>query len=61
MKRLNSWGNKFVSLGGKIVRLNSVLNTVPIFYLSLFEMLKKVCSKIMAIQRNFLAGTCFVG
>ena len=31
--RLNVWGNKYVSLGGRIVLLNSVLNSIPIFYL----------------------------
>jgi len=56
VKRLNSRGNKFVSLGGRIVLLNSILNVVPIFYLFLFKMLKKVCSKIVAMQRNFLWG-----
>jgi hypothetical protein len=30
-KRLNAWGNKFVSLGGRIVLLNAVLNAIPIF------------------------------
>jgi hypothetical protein len=30
-KRLNAWNNKFVSFGGRIVFLNSVLNAIPIF------------------------------
>lgn len=29
--KLNSWGNKYISLGGRITLLNSVLNSVPIF------------------------------
>jgi len=32
--RLNSWGNNYVSLGGRIALLNSMLNSIPIFYLS---------------------------
>jgi hypothetical protein len=32
-KRLSAWGNKYVSLGGRIVLLNSVLNAIPVFYL----------------------------
>jgi hypothetical protein len=33
-KRLGGWTNRFVSLGGRITLLNSVLNAIPIFYLS---------------------------
>lgn len=33
-KRLNSWGNKYVSLGGRVVLLNAMLNTIPIFFQS---------------------------
>ena len=41
-KRLNSWGNKFLSFGGRIVLLNSVLNVIPIFSLSFMRMPVKV-------------------
>jgi hypothetical protein len=33
--RLASWKNKYVSLGGRVVLLNSVLAAIPIFYLPL--------------------------
>jgi hypothetical protein len=45
-KRLNSWGNKYVSFGGRIVLINSVLNAIPIFYLSSFKMPVKVWKKV---------------
>jgi hypothetical protein len=54
--RLNSWGNKYVSLGGRIVLLNSVLNAIPIFYLSFLKILVKVLKKVTRIQREFLWG-----
>jgi hypothetical protein len=54
--KLNSWGNRYISLGGRIVLLNSVLNSVPIFYLSFLKMPVKVIKKVEAIQRNFLWG-----
>lgn len=54
--RLNNWGNKFISLGGRIILLNSVLNAIPIFYLSFFKMPSKVWRKIVRIQREFLWG-----
>jgi len=54
--RLNSWGSKYVSLGGRIVLLNSVLNAIPIFYLSYLKMPKRVVKEVIRIQRNFLWG-----
>jgi len=54
--RLNSWGNIYVSLGGRIVLLNSVLNAIPIFYLSFLNIPVKVLKKVTQIQREFLCG-----
>jgi hypothetical protein len=53
-KRLNSWGNQYVSLGGRIVLLNSVLNAIPIFYLSFLKIPAKVLMMVIRIQREFL-------
>jgi hypothetical protein len=65
--RLGSWGNKYVSLGGRIVLINAVLNAIPIFYLSYLKMPNKVWKELVRIQRAFLwAGlskvnkTCWV-
>ncbi|GAU21795.1 hypothetical protein TSUD_176400 [Trifolium subterraneum] len=55
-KRLGVWRNKYVSLGGRVVLLNSVLNSIPIFYLSFMKMSVIVWKKIVQIQRNFLWG-----
>ncbi|MCH80733.1 LINE-1 reverse transcriptase like, partial [Trifolium medium] len=55
-RKLNSWGNKFISLGGRIVLLNSVLNSIPIFYMSFMKMPSQVWKKIISIQRDFLWG-----
>jgi len=55
-KRLNSWGNKYVSLGGRIALLNSVLNAIPIFYLSFLKILVKVLKMMIRIQREFHWG-----
>lgn len=49
-------GNKYVSLGGRIVLLNSVLNSIPIFYLSFLKLSARVWRKIVIIQRQFLWG-----
>jgi hypothetical protein len=55
-KRLGGWTNRFVSFGGRITLLNSVLNAIPIFYLSYLKIPIKVWKKIRRIQRDFLWG-----
>jgi hypothetical protein len=55
-RRLNLWGNRHVSLGGRIVLMNSVLNAIPIFYLSFMKLPAIVLRKIIRIQREFLWG-----
>jgi hypothetical protein len=55
-RRLCSWRNKHISLGGRIVLINSVLNSIPIFHLSFLKLPNKVWKKIVRIQREFLWG-----
>jgi hypothetical protein len=55
-QRLGRWGNKYVSLGGRIVPLNAVLNAIPIFYLSFLKIPLLVWKKVRRIQREFLWG-----
>jgi hypothetical protein len=52
-KRLHSWQNS-MSLGGRVILINSVLASIPTFYSSFMKMLVKVWRKIVSIQRNFL-------
>jgi hypothetical protein len=54
--KLNAWGNKHISFGGRLVLINSVLNSIPIFYLSLMKMPGHVRKKVIQIQRDFLWG-----
>jgi hypothetical protein len=65
--RLGSWGNKYLSLGGRIVMINAVLNAIPVFFLSYMKMPIKVWKEAVKIQRTFLWGglskrnkTCWV-
>jgi hypothetical protein len=53
-RRLGSWGNKYISLGGRIVLINSVLNSLPVFFLSYLKLPVKVWKEVVKIQRNFL-------
>lgn len=54
--RLNAWGSRYVSLGGCIVLINSVLNAIPIFFLSFLKIPAKVLRMVTRIQREFLWG-----
>lgn len=45
-----------MSLGGRIVLLNSVLNSIPILFLSFFRIPAKVLRMVIRIQREFLWG-----
>ncbi|GAU37373.1 hypothetical protein TSUD_22470 [Trifolium subterraneum] len=55
-RKLGVWRNRFISLGGRVVLLKSVMNSIPIFYLSFLIMPTKVWKHIVRIQRNFLWG-----
>jgi hypothetical protein len=43
-------------MGGRVVLLNSVLNSIPIFFLSYLKMPTKVWKLIVELQRRFLWG-----
>jgi hypothetical protein len=55
-RKLNSWGNKHISFGGRLVLINLVLNSIPIFYMSFMKMPSQVRKKVIRIQRDFLWG-----
>jgi hypothetical protein len=55
-RKLNSWGNKHISFGGRLVLINSVLNSILFFYLSLIKLPVQVRKKLVRIQRDFLWG-----
>jgi hypothetical protein len=54
--KLFSWKNKHISFGGRLVLINSVLNSIPIFYLSFFKLPVQVKKMVVRIQREFLWG-----
>ncbi|KAL8475722.1 hypothetical protein ACS0TY_028397 [Phlomoides rotata] len=51
--RLRKWDDKKISLGGRITLLNSVLSAIPIYYLSLYHIPKKIVREITSIQRKW--------
>ena len=52
-KRLSTWKAKFLSSGGRLVLLNSVLSSLPIFMMSFFEIPAGVLKKLDAIRSRF--------
>ena len=53
-KRLSSWKSSCLSMADRLVLIKSVLNYLPIYYLSLFSLPKKVANEIIRLQRRFL-------
>jgi len=52
--RLNTWKGTCLSRAGRLVLIKAVLNSLPIYYLSLFKLPNKVAQEINKIQRRFL-------
>ncbi|XP_058765925.1 uncharacterized protein LOC131639447 [Vicia villosa] len=55
-RRLNSWKGRWLSFGGRITLLKSVLISLAIFTLSFYKAPKKIISEINKMQSNFLWG-----
>ncbi|KAK3224610.1 hypothetical protein Dsin_004472 [Dipteronia sinensis] len=54
--RLAPWKKKFLSKGGRLVLIKSVLSSIPTYYMSVFRMPVGVAQKIEKLQRSFLWG-----
>ncbi|XP_039140432.1 uncharacterized protein LOC120277641 [Dioscorea cayenensis subsp. rotundata] len=52
--RLEIWKSKFLSLGGRLTLLNSVLTVIPTYWMSLFKLPCWVIRSIDKIWRDFL-------
>ncbi|XP_058783674.1 uncharacterized protein LOC131658394 [Vicia villosa] len=53
-RRLDKWRGGFLSIGGRVVLINSVLNAIPLYSLSFYQAPKKVIKEIRSIQISFL-------
>jgi hypothetical protein len=52
-KKLSSWKGKYLSVGGRLVIKISVLTSLTMFMLSLFEIPKRVLEKIDYCHSRF--------
>ena len=53
-KRLDVWKHTFLSRGGRLTLIRSVLSLLPIYYLSLFKMPQGITDEIEKLMRDFL-------
>jgi len=51
--KLSGWKGKMLSLGGRLVLINSVLSSLPMFMMSFFELPKGVLEKIDCFRSRF--------
>lgn len=53
-KKLEDWKGKYLFLGGKVVMLNALLSSKPLYFMSFFIMPEWVLEKIDRIKKRFL-------
>ncbi|XP_057720255.1 uncharacterized protein LOC130934731 [Arachis stenosperma] len=53
-EKLSTWKAKVLNKAGKLVLIKSVLNSLLVYYLSLYKMPKAVAEKLIFLQRRFL-------
>ncbi|XP_015932729.1 uncharacterized protein LOC107459017 [Arachis duranensis] len=51
-EKLSLWKAKVLNKAGKLVLIKSVLNSLLVYYLSLYKMSKAVTDKLIALQRS---------
>ena len=54
--KLSSWRAKTLSRAGRLTLIKSVLNSLPLYYMSMFKMSKSIAMTIVKLQRRFFWG-----
>jgi hypothetical protein len=52
-QKLSCWKAKYLSYGGRLVLLNAVLSSLPMFMMSFFEIPKEVLKKLDHLDQDF--------
>ena len=55
-KNLALWKRQYITKGGRPTLLRRTLSSLSIYYMSLFRLPRKVKSRLMQIQKDFLWG-----
>ena len=56
-KRICHWTFRYLSLGGRLVLLNSVLSSILVYWMSLAPLPATVLQKLKSLMFNFLWGS----
>lgn len=57
-KRLQGWREKMLSAAGKEILLKAVIQSIPTYVLSCFELPKQLCMDIHQLMERFWWGAC---
>ena len=55
-RKLSKCKQRNLSFGGRVTLIKSILNPIPIFFISFFRVPKNVVDKLVRLQRSFLWG-----
>ncbi|GKV12840.1 hypothetical protein SLEP1_g23934 [Rubroshorea leprosula] len=55
-KKLSTWKASYLSLGGRLTLINSMLSSLPVFWMSMYLIPKGTIRSLDKIRRNFLWG-----
>lgn len=55
-KRLASWQRQYLSLRGRFILINGVLNSIPTYFMSLFPIAAKIQNQLRQTQEYLLMG-----
>ncbi|XP_051202445.1 uncharacterized protein [Lolium perenne] len=56
IKRLEGWKEKFLSMGGKEILLKAIIQSIPVYAMSVFNLPKKLCKEITDAMAAFWWG-----
>ena len=55
-RKLSKWKQRYISFGGRVTLIQSVLTSITIYLFSFFRVPQSVAAKLVKIQRRFLWG-----